>query len=318
MAKLREAEKAEGKEEEAELDPELREDSHQKLEVPDQGGSPGQDNSAQIPEVISGRAGAYHEICKESNAPCNAGPLAELIVEGGGRIQGVEEQKVKKEDQEWFEEEAQVLRDQELVGEVGVENMNLVGLLEGRGTCEGTLTPPEPEPEVPLEDQGTRLEALVPQGVREEEREKGDKEDVQGNILNKMMIVAREGSKDMQKRRTPTRKKRKEEKRKKEEASLSGVDNMRMMLKTWTKGGRKSVVVEVKTVDNEKKVENEKTVGEDVEVVGLRRNLYTGGGVEERKKKDQKPVEEAGHAGGVGGGGEVGERVTGKGKDSSY
>ena len=148
--------------------------------------------------------------------------------------------------------------------------------------------------------------------MREEEREKGDKEDVQGNILNKMMMVAREGSKDMQKKKTPTRRNRKEEKRKKEEASLSGVENMRMMLKTWTKGGRKSVVVEEKTVENRKTIENEKTVGEHVEVVGLQRDLCTGGGVEERKKKDQKPVIEAGHAGGVGGGGEVGERITGK------
>ena len=298
IGKLRESDELEGKEEEAEPDPELREDSHQKFEVPDQGGSPGQDNSAQIPEVILGRAREEHEICKESNAPCKAGPLAELIVEGGGSIQGVEEQKVKKEDQEWFEEEAQVLRDQELVGEVGGENMNLVGLLEGRGTCEGTLTPPEPEPEVPLEDQGTRLEALVPQGVREEDRLKGDKEGVQGNILNRMMKQAREGNMDKQKRKneTPSRKDRKEEKKRKEEASMDGMKNMRMMLKTWTKGG--------------KTVENNRTVIKDVEVVGLRRDLCSGDGV------DQKPVEQAGHVGGVGSNGGVGRRAAVKGNDS--
>ena len=99
--------------------------------------------------MISGKAGMYYEIYEESNAPCNTGPLAELIVEDGGQAQGVEEQKLQKEKQERSEEEEgkqgkTVIRDQEIVGEVGKSggvDMHLVELLEGRGICEGTLTP---------------------------------------------------------------------------------------------------------------------------------------------------------------------------------
>ena len=88
IRKLKEAEKAEGKEEEAQQDPELHgEDGHQKLKVPDQWDLPGQGNSAQNPGMLSGRSGAYYEIHQQSNPPCKAGPLAELIVEEGGQVQ---------------------------------------------------------------------------------------------------------------------------------------------------------------------------------------------------------------------------------------
>ena len=100
---LREAEKVETEEEDEKDDPEPHD--HLALEVPDQGELPGQGNSTHNPGISPGRVGAYNETHQESNASWEAGHLAELIVERGGQVHGVEERRKQEEEQSGSVEE---------------------------------------------------------------------------------------------------------------------------------------------------------------------------------------------------------------------
>ena len=104
---------------------------------------------------------AYDEICKESSASQYEGPQAE---QGEGA--------------------------EAVLGEG--EDESQVGLLEGQGTSEGTLTPPEPTPGIVLEGQGQVPGALTPQcrdtgdGIGDKEENEpgkhpGEEEGAEGN-----------------------------------------------------------------------------------------------------------------------------------------
>ena len=170
---------------------------------------------------------------------------------------------------------------------IGGGNKNLVGLLEGRGTFQGTPTPPEPAPGNPMEDQGT-LGALVPQGVLGEEGVERKK-----SILDRMMQRSRTGENKVQRKKTPSNAEKKTPSRtgggkKKKQEEVHGAEKMRKLMETWKKGV--NVEKNVMTVTN-LKLETVETV-EEVELVGHEVDHVAGEGGRDRGS----------HEGGDGGG----------------
>ena len=108
-------------------------------------------------EGENGGVKAYHEILKESSASQDEGPQAEQG-EGVAGVLGEEDKGPADTDREGDG----VGRAQAEGVAGGGDVIAQVGLLEGKGTSEGTLTPPEPTPGVGLEGQGTFV-ALAPQ-----------------------------------------------------------------------------------------------------------------------------------------------------------
>ena len=229
----------------------LKPHDHLALETSDQGEIQGKGNLTLNPEISPGKVGH----------------LAEL--EGGGHVLGAGEKRTQEEEQNESEEVREIElveagvqddRDDQVVGHGG--NKILVGLLEGRGTFQGTPTPPEPAPGNPMEDQGT-IGALVPQGVLGEESGERKK-----SILDRMMIRSRTGESKVQRKKTPSTAEKKTPSRKgggkKKQEEVHGAEKMRKLMETWKKGV--NVEKNVMTVTN-LDLEAVKTV-EEVELVG--------------------------------------------------